>query len=91
VCGANGVANHCGSGSCTPDTCGSDCGPQSNGCSGTLECGPCNGCLPKVCVSHDDCGPIADGCGALIDCGGCVGGDTCGGGGDASKCGGRIE
>jgi hypothetical protein len=91
VCGANGVANQCGTGSCTPDTCGSLCGPQSNGCSGTLDCGPCDGCVPLTCVPNVDCGPIADGCGDLIDCGGCINGNTCGGGGEASKCGGAIQ
>jgi hypothetical protein len=91
VCGANGNPNQCGAGSCTPDSCGGLCGPQSDGCSGALECGPCNGCSPKVCVSHVDCGPVADGCGDLIDCGGCISGNTCGGGGLASKCGGAIH
>jgi hypothetical protein len=91
VCGANGTANQCGQGSCTPDTCGSLCGPQSDGCSGTLDCVPCNGCVPFQCVLNSDCGPIADGCGGLVDCGGCIGGNTCGGGGVASKCGGAIQ
>ncbi|WP_394832482.1 carboxypeptidase-like regulatory domain-containing protein [Pendulispora rubella] len=36
------------------------------------------------------CGPIADGCGGLIDCGmACAAGQTCGGGGVPSKCGGN--
>lgn len=91
VCGANNQANHCGQGSCTPDSCVDQCGPQSDGCSGSLDCGPCDGCMPFSCVSHVDCGPVADGCGSLIDCGGCANGNSCGGGGIASKCGGRIN
>jgi len=91
VCGAGGLANQCGTGSCSPTTCGARCGIQSNGCSGTLNCGPCNGCVPFQCQTAVDCGPVADGCGALIDCGGCTNGNTCGGGGQASKCGGGIQ
>ena len=34
-----------GSGSCIPFTCdGEECGPQPDGCGGTLDCGPC--CTP---------------------------------------------
>ncbi len=92
VCGAGGQQNQCGSGSCTRDTCGAeDCGIISDGCSGTLDCGPCDGCEPFECVPNVDCGPVADGCGALIDCGVCVNGNSCGGGGQASKCGGGIH
>ncbi len=47
-----------------------------------------DGCK-KTCEA-DDCGPIADGCGQLIECGGCVAPQTCGGGGEASKCGGEA-
>jgi hypothetical protein len=90
VCGAQ-TPNQCGSGTCTKTTCGVQCGLISDGCSGTLDCGPCNGCVPYQCTSHVDCGPIADGCGNLIDCGICVGGNTCGGGGTPSHCGGAIH
>jgi hypothetical protein len=90
VCGAQ-QANQCGTGTCTPTTCGARCGIQSNGCSGTLDCGPCNGCVPFQCQAGIDCGPVADGCGGLIDCGVCINGNTCGGGGIASKCGGGIQ
>lgn len=91
VCGAV-QANQCGQGTCTPRTCGAGtCGIISDGCSGTLDCGPCNGCVPFSCVAYVDCGPVADGCGGLVDCGVCVNGNTCGGGGVASKCGGGIR
>jgi hypothetical protein len=90
VCGAQ-QPNQCGSGSCTPTSCGARCGIQSDGCSGTQNCGPCNGCVPLHCTAAVDCGPIADGCGSLIDCGVCTNGNTCGGGGIASKCGGGIQ
>lgn len=91
VCGAS-QANHCGRGTCTPDTCGVGmCGIHGDGCSGTINCGPCNGCVPFSCASHVDCGPVADGCGGLVDCGVCVNGNTCGGGGVASRCGGGIQ
>jgi hypothetical protein len=90
VCGAQ-QANQCGTGACTPSTCGARCGVQSDGCSGTLNCAPCNGCVPYHCTPAVDCGPVADGCGALSDCGVCANGNTCGGGGVASKCGGGIQ
>jgi hypothetical protein len=90
VCGAQ-QNNQCGTGTCTPTTCGARCGIQSDGCSGTLDCGPCNGCVPFQCQPGIDCGPVADGCGGLVDCGVCRNGNTCGGGGVASKCGGGIQ
>lgn len=42
VCGGSGVPNVCG---CSPTTCsaqGKNCGTMSDGCTGTLDCGPTN-------------------------------------------------
>ena len=45
-------------------------------------------CQPKTCGQLGvECGPAGDGCGALIQCGNCVSPETCGGGGEPSKCG----
>lgn len=46
-------------------------------------------CTPKTCVDQGfACGLAGDGCGGQIDCGTCSSGQTCGGGGIASQCGG---
>jgi hypothetical protein len=45
-------------------------------------------CTPKTCVQQGiECGQAGDGCGNVIQCPNCPGGQTCGGGGVASKCG----
>jgi hypothetical protein len=95
VCGGGGQPNRCGAGSCTPTSCDSeDCGLISDGCSSVVDCGTCSGqgCVPRTCQdAHANCGPVADGCGGLLDCGVCNNGDTCGGGGTPSVCGGGIH
>ncbi len=46
-------------------------------------------CVPQTCAQLGvGCGPSGDGCGGQIDCGGCAQGQTCGGGGTPSQCGG---
>ena len=47
-------------------------------------------CVPKTCNEQGvQCGPAGDGCGNTIaDCGDCPPGQTCGGGGQPSVCGG---
>jgi len=51
---------------------------------------PPTGCKPTTCAEeHATCGPVGDGCGGLIQCGDCTTpGETCGGGGNHSVCGG---
>ena len=45
-------------------------------------------CARTTCAAAGaNCGPIADGCGSTLDCGTCPAGQTCGGGGVASRCG----
>lgn len=92
VCGAG---NQCGASTCTPQTVcrAEDCGVVSNGCSGVLDCGPCD-CSPQTCEQQGaNCGPVPDGCGDLISggCGICTNGNTCGGGGTPSVCGGAVQ
>jgi hypothetical protein len=56
--GSSGSAGASGSGgtgveACAPKTCGElgyHCGSASDGCGGTLDCGPCSG--DEACVSH---------------------------------------
>ena len=77
-------------GSCTPKTCqaqGFQCGSQTDGCGGTLECGTCPSgacnagkcaCTPKTCPElNAKCGAVDDGCGHQLDCGGCPAGYAC--------------
>jgi hypothetical protein len=46
-------------------------------------------CTPRSCADQGlSCGPAGDGCGAVIQCGDCPAGQTCGGGGTPSACGG---
>jgi hypothetical protein len=46
-------------------------------------------CTPRNCSAQGiGCGPAGDGCGNAIDCGACPSGQTCGGGGTPSQCGG---
>ncbi|HEY3452583.1 MAG TPA: hypothetical protein VGK67_39935 [Myxococcales bacterium] len=89
-------------GACGPlsDGCGgltAVCGtcPSTQTCGGGGVPSVCFGPLPctaKVCGDFPagTCGRVADGCGGLTaDCGGCsILGDTCGGGGIPSRCGG---
>ena len=73
---------------CEPVTCsqlGKQCGTWSDGCLGTLTCGPCpypdrstcdlNGqcqCVPQSCESaNKECGKWDDGCGGEMDCNTC--------------------
>ena len=87
---------------CTKLTCsGIACGPASDGCGGTLDCGSCPTgeictgtpaacitppCTKATCPSGGSCGLIPDGCGGNLDCGPCPSGFTCGGAGP-SMCG----
>ena len=89
TCGGGGKPGVCGSsdgGPCTPNTCASlnvNCGLQSNGCGGTLDCGSCNppatcgGGGPSLCGVPDSgtCTPLT--CTGLgFNCG--PAGDGCG-------------
>jgi hypothetical protein len=49
-------------------------------------------CTPRTCTQAGaTCGQVADGCGGLTAvCGTCSGGDSCGGGGVPSQCGGAV-
>ena len=79
---------------CTPMTLcptGTQCGPISNGCGGTLNCGSCPAgmmcsagkcasatCTPKTCAQLGlVCGAASDGCGGSLQCGTCPGGTSC--------------
>jgi hypothetical protein len=63
---------------CVPNTqaaaCnGRTCGTASDGCCGTVTCGPnpCT-CVPTSCGARGiACGPTDDGCGHVLNCGGC--------------------
>ncbi|MFH0900444.1 MAG: SUMF1/EgtB/PvdO family nonheme iron enzyme [Pseudomonadota bacterium] len=56
---------------------------------GTMDLGPCS---PTTCArAKKDCGTISDGCGGLLNCGSCSSPDTCGGSGEANKCGCRAK
>src|SRR5690554_5593843 len=45
-------------------------------------------CAPKTCATEGaQCGAIDDGCGGTLDCGECAGDLSCGGGGEANRCG----
>ena len=49
-------------------------------------------CQPATCAAQGlSCGTIPDGCGGTVDCGTCSAVQTCGGGGTANVCGGRVE
>ncbi len=63
---------------CTPKTCN-----ELAAASGLAACNSSNP-APSRCY----CGPVADGCGGLLDCGVCKSGETCGGSGTPSVCGG---
>lgn len=56
---------------CIPDptsaTCTGVCGPQTNNCGQSVDCGPC--CTPKTCAdAPSQCGSLDDGCGDTITC-----------------------
>jgi hypothetical protein len=92
----------CFSPPCIPATCAtwsfSVCGPQADGCGGTINCSctpgnTCNSqqlcvpaCTPQTCAAHSgECGTFNDGCGGSITCGSY---DDCGVcNGDGSSCG----
>jgi hypothetical protein len=90
TCGGGGVYGQCGypdAGACTPKTCaqlGYNCGPQGDGCGGTLQCGTCTS--PQTCGGggvYGHCGyPDAGSCTPMtcaqqnINCG--AAGDGCG-------------
>lgn len=93
TCGGGGTADVCGEGGsvCVPRTtadCGTSCGPISDGCGSTVDCGGCTDpetcggggtpseCGAPVCVPRD-CADFNANCGSIPD--GC--GDTvdCGG------------
>ena len=79
---------------------GKNCGGVSDGCGGTLNCGPCTppqtcggggtsnvcGCTPKTCAPGQ-CGVVPNGCGGPLNCGACAAPQTCGGGGALNVCG----
>jgi hypothetical protein len=104
ICGGGGKPGVCGTppdgGLCTPNTCSSlhaNCGAQSNGCGGMLDCGSCsdtqtcggggtaNQCGSVACVPTT-CAKLGFNCGAQSDgCGGMLECGTCTG---ADTCGG---
>lgn len=106
TCGGGGTPNKCAVGTCTPKTSctTAKCGYESDGCGDTIDCGSCpsgyscvagacakSNCTPRTCVGIG-CGFIGDGCGGVVDCGVCtVPGQTCGGGGTPSQCGGSCD
>ena len=89
TCGGGGVANACGSGTCTPKTCaqlGKNCGKVSDGCAGVLDCGTCatgtcgGGGTPNVCgvCVAKTCTQLGKNCGAVDDgCGNLIECGTC--------------
>jgi hypothetical protein len=72
-------------GTCTPpDSCGGD------GTHGVCGHSGAGACVPKTCLGLNyNCGPASDGCGGLLQCGTCTAPQTCGGGGQPSRCGGN--
>jgi MYXO-CTERM domain-containing protein len=91
---------------CTPITscpAGDNCGTISDGCTGTVSCGPacalpqtCGGggkanqcgCTPLTTCPAGDCGSLSDGCGGTLLCSTtCTSPQTCGGGGTPNQCG----
>jgi hypothetical protein len=107
TCGGGGVAGRCGS---SPTTCvpippstacaGGVCGPVSNGCGGTVQCGGCpsgttcgGGGNPGHCGAPPcdprTCDEVGAGCGAVPN--GCGGMLDCGGCPSGDSCGGGGE
>lgn len=58
---------------CVPHTCetlGAKAGSRSDGCGGTIDCGPTDTCTPKTCQElGKTSGTVDDGCGKTLDCG----------------------
>jgi hypothetical protein len=84
-CGA--IADGCGKvidcGACEAGSCGG--GGVGYKCGGGTDA---SGCTALTCAAQGiECGPSGDGCGGTIACGACAAPDTCGGGGNAGKCG----
>jgi hypothetical protein len=84
----------CCGGVCTGGTCRAPMTPQEKMLEFMLfDLGSCVTpdvpmCTPTTCTAQNiSCGPASDGCGNIIQCGTCPSGQTCGGGGVASKCG----
>jgi hypothetical protein len=81
------------SGNCVPRNCYVGwCGPISDGCGKTIDCGPCNptapavdagvrdmaGCVPTAqCIATKTCGTLDDGCGRALHCPDCAVTRTC--------------
>jgi hypothetical protein len=54
----------------------------------TLDGGTSSNCTPLTCEDVGaNCGPIGDGCNGVVECGECTAPETCGGGGEPSRCG----
>ncbi len=66
-------------------------GPGLNFDTGTNDSGRRGTCNPLTCEKLGyNCGPAGDGCGSKLDCGTCKDPQTCGGGGQFSRCGGHA-
>ncbi len=96
TCGGAGLANVCGTPTCTPATCASlafDCGMASDGCNGTLSCGTCGSGENCGATSPNVCGPdvcTPQSClDQSLDCG--MAGDTCGNALDCGTCSGNLS
>ena len=63
TCNGGGTSGMCG---CTKKTCTGLCGPQPDGCGGTLQCPAC--CVPKTTCSATDCGMVSNNCGGMLSC-----------------------
>src|SRR5207302_1736896 len=92
-----GVANVCGTGTCTPTTCtaqGKNCGSIADGCGGMLSCGSCTspqscggGGVANVCgCTPTTCAAQGKNCGSIGD--GCGGTLNCGSCTSPATCGG---
>ncbi len=80
-CGSCAAPAFCGGAG--PSVCGGGFSPPDGGLDG-------GACVPRTCASQGiGCGPAGDGCGNLLQCGTCNAPLTCGGGGQASQCGGN--
>ena len=74
--GGSSVPAHLAHGDFLPLACEDidGCGPQNDGCGGTLDCGPC--CLTCADAGYN-CGGLDDGCGHMLACGQCTEGNKC--------------
>jgi hypothetical protein len=61
---------------------GRTCGTVSDGCGGTITCGPTCPCLTQAqaCGTTLSCGTVSNGCGGTVSCGTCAAGFSCSGG-----------